>query len=90
MKCNCIKYILLVLFYSISGGIDSFAVDEKEAFVIGREIIASLNLAEHPRPSQIPQEPLYDQRDLRGLVPSTDGSTVDMYKVGYFFRCNIH
>ncbi|KAL5021537.1 hypothetical protein ScPMuIL_000692 [Solemya velum] len=66
---------------SISGGTDSFAVDEKEAFVIGREIIASLNLSDHPKPSQIFQEPLYDQLDLRGLIPGNDGSNVDMYKM---------
>jgi acetyl-CoA carboxylase carboxyltransferase component len=82
-----------------SGLADYLAVDEEDAIRIGRRIIARLNWRKQgPAPVADYAEPLYDQEDLLGIVPSdlkvpfdpreviarvVDGSDFDEFKPLY-------
>nr|WP_240963453.1 carboxyl transferase domain-containing protein [Antrihabitans stalactiti] len=83
----------------ISGLADYFAVDEQDAIRIGRSIVKRLNWRKKgPAPRAEVIEPLYDQEELVGIVPSdlkipfdpreviariVDGSDFDEFKPLY-------
>lgn len=55
----------------VSGLADYFATDELDAIRIGREIVAHLNWRKQgPAPEPEVAEPLFDEEDLLGLVPT--------------------
>ncbi|HEV7205774.1 MAG TPA: carboxyl transferase domain-containing protein [Jatrophihabitans sp.] len=82
-----------------SGLADYFAVDERDAIRLGREIIGRLNWHKQgPSPKPDPAPPLYDAEDLLGIVPTdlkvpfdprevvarlVDGSEFDEFKPLY-------
>lgn len=82
-----------------SGLADYFAVDERDALRIGRDIVARLNWRKQgPAPRADVAEPRYDEEDLLGIVPSdlkmpfdpreviarvADGSEFDEFKASY-------
>ncbi|KAK3091795.1 hypothetical protein FSP39_022676 [Pinctada imbricata] len=62
---------------SVSGCSDYFAEDEEEAFIMGRDIAATLPL--HQYCTGPAEEPLYDTQEMLGLIsPHND---IDVYKV---------
>jgi acetyl-CoA carboxylase carboxyltransferase component len=83
----------------ISGVADHFAEDDLHALAITRRILANVPARkEAPWPLREPREPLFDPRDLYGLVPRdlrtqfdireviariTDGSEFDEFKASY-------
>ena len=83
----------------VSGLSDYFAVDERDAIRIGREIMTRINWHKlGPAPALHPAPPLYDPDEILGIVPSdtkvpfdpreilartVDGSDFDEYKPLY-------
>ena len=83
----------------ISGVADYFAVDERDALRIGRQIMANLNWRKvGPGPTESPDAPLYDENELLGIAAAdfrvpvdpreilarvTDGSRFAEYKPLY-------
>ncbi|MFN2517927.1 MAG: acyl-CoA carboxylase subunit beta [Jatrophihabitantaceae bacterium] len=54
-----------------SGLADYFAMDERDAIRIGRQIVGRLNWRKHgPLPQPDPMPPLHDEDELLGLVPT--------------------
>lgn len=66
---------------SVSGCTDYYAADEYEGFQTGRDLVETLNLPGHPGPARTPEEPLYDPRDIQGLIPAQQQETMDIRKV---------
>ncbi|XP_046578138.1 probable methylcrotonoyl-CoA carboxylase beta chain, mitochondrial [Haliotis rubra] len=64
----------------VSGCTDHFAADEDEAFSMGRDIIASLNVDCASGVTREPEQPLYDSSQLPGLVAAGNKS-IDMHKI---------
>ena len=63
----------------MSGCADYYAKDEHEAFVLGRDIAATLPF--HDSYTCSADEPLYDPEELLGLIsPEND---IDIYKVDF-------
>ncbi|KAJ8305996.1 hypothetical protein KUTeg_016541 [Tegillarca granosa] len=65
---------------SVSGCTDYFAENETEAFLLGRELVAALNLTEYGGRTHKPEDPLYDPAELQGLI--SKDNNIDIYKVG--------
>jgi acyl-CoA carboxylase subunit beta len=82
-----------------SGLADYFAVDERDAIRIGRQIVSRLNWRKQgPAPKPDPEPPVHDEEELLGLVPTdlkipfdpreviariVDGSDFDEFKPLY-------
>lgn len=64
---------------SVSGCTDYFAENETEAFLLGRELVAALNLTEYGGRTHKPEDPLYDPAELQGLI--SKDNNIDIYKV---------
>lgn len=83
----------------ISGVTDHYAHDDAHALAIARRIVANLNRVKKPDATILPpEEPLYDPRDLGGIIPAdtrkpfdvrsviariVDGSKMDEWKASY-------
>jgi acetyl-CoA carboxylase carboxyltransferase component len=83
----------------VSGLADHFAVDERDALRIGRQIMSEINWRKlGPGPSHPPDAPLYDEDELLGIAAAdfrvpvdpreilarvVDGSRFGEYKPGY-------
>jgi acetyl-CoA carboxylase carboxyltransferase component len=83
----------------VSGLADHFAVDERDALRIGRQIMSEINWRKlGPGPSHAPDAPLYDEDELLGIAAAdfrvpvdpreilarvVDGSRFGEYKPGY-------
>ncbi len=66
----------------ISGLSDYFAVDERDAIRIGREIVTHLNWRKlGPGPSGRADEPLHDPEELLGIIPDDLRRPLDMREV---------
>jgi acyl-CoA carboxylase subunit beta len=64
-----------------SGLADHFAVDERDAIRIGRQIVGRLNWRKHgPTPGAV-RDPLHDEEDLLGLVPTEPMTPFDPREV---------
>ncbi|KAK7485216.1 hypothetical protein BaRGS_00023467 [Batillaria attramentaria] len=67
---------------SVSGCTDYFAPDEKSAFEMCRNIVATLNVHHNDAKGRLsPQLPLYDPEELPALIPCSDQHKLDMYQV---------
>ena len=64
----------------MSGYTDYFALDEPEAFQMGRDIVAGFNIDVPERRVDI-EEPQFSSDELPGLIPSVNQHTMDIYKV---------
>lgn len=65
-----------------SGVADHYAEDDEDALQIVREIVATLNTTKHiSLDIQPPEDPLYDQEDLYGIIPQTFRETYDVREV---------
>ena len=83
----------------VSGLADHFAIDERDAIRIGRQIMSEINWRKlGPGPSHAPDAPLYDEDELLGIAAAdfrvpvdpreilarvVDGSRFGEYKPGY-------
>jgi 3-methylcrotonyl-CoA carboxylase beta subunit len=82
----------------LSGVADHFAQDDRHALAIARRIVSNLNRAAVPPPPRESAVPLFDPRDIYGLVPTdlrtplevreviariVDGSEFDEFKTRY-------
>ena len=82
----------------LSGVADHFAEDDRHALAIARRIVGNLNRVPQPPPPREPVEPLFERRDIYGLVPAdlrtpfevreiiariVDGSELDEFKPRY-------
>ena len=68
--------------FSVSGCTDYFSETEEEAFSTGRDVVATFNIPP-VIPAESIEEPLYDPKELAGIIPVQQQHTMDMYKVGY-------
>jgi acetyl-CoA carboxylase carboxyltransferase component len=75
------EHHVLVFPFSVSGCTDYFAADEYEGFQTGRDLVETLNLHDHPGPSRVPEDPLYDPEHIQGLIPSGNSENMDIRKV---------
>ena len=66
----------------ISGVADHYAHDDQEAIAIARNIFATLNRVK-PNPTEMaePEEPLYDPKEVYGVIPSRHRKTYDVREV---------
>ncbi|KRF11865.1 acetyl-CoA carboxylase carboxyltransferase subunit [Nocardioides sp. Soil796] len=66
----------------VSGLADHFAVDERDALRIGRQIMSEINWRKHgPAPSHEPDAPLYDEDELLGIAAADFRVPVDPKEV---------
>ena len=67
----------------ISGVADHFAADDEQALVIARSIVANLGQTTKALPWALtaPEEPLYDQAELYGIVPADQRRSFDVREV---------
>lgn len=67
----------------MSGCVDHFALEEKEAFEHTRNIVSTLNfeLPEEEEEERAAEEPLYGSEQLLGLAPREYGHSLDVKMV---------
>jgi acetyl-CoA carboxylase carboxyltransferase component len=66
----------------ISGVADHYALDETEALERARDIVGRLTTRKDlPWDLEDPEEPLYDSRELRGIVPRNTRRAYDVHEV---------
>lgn len=73
-----------LLIFRVSGCVDHFASEEKDAFDCTRNIISTLNfqLPEEEEPArQRAEEPLYSSEELLGLAPRSYNYSLDVKMV---------
>lgn len=66
---------------SVSGCTDYYAADEYEGFQTGRDLVETLNLPDHPGPSRLPEDPLFDPEHIQGLIPPGNSKNIDIRKL---------
>jgi len=66
----------------ISGVADHYAQDDRHALQIARQIVANLNYVKQPQLAmREPREPLYDPKELYGIVPTDFRKPYDVHEV---------
>lgn len=74
-----------LLLFRVSGCVDHFALEEKDAYECTRNIISTLNFQlpeeEEPARRQTEEEPLYSPEELLGLAPRSYNYSLDVKMV---------
>lgn len=74
-----------LLTFRVSGCVDHFASEEKDAFDCTRNIISTLNFQlpeeEEPARQRAEEEPLYSSEELLGLAPRSYNYSLDVKMV---------
>ncbi|HVR40889.1 MAG TPA: carboxyl transferase domain-containing protein [Thermoanaerobaculia bacterium] len=66
----------------ISGVADHFAEDDHHAIAIVRNIVENLKLEKHEPPTRVePEDPLYDAKELYGVIPRDTRKSYDVHEV---------
>lgn len=65
----------------MSGCVDHFAPEEKEAFEHTRNIVSTLNFEVPEEDEQRAEEPLYDSEQLLGFAPKEYSHSLDVKMV---------
>lgn len=86
-----IKFDLNLNAFRVSGCVDHFAWEEKEAYVYTRNIISTLNFQlpeeeeeedeEKMKKRKVEEEPLYSSEELLGLAPRSYNHSLDVKMV---------
>lgn len=67
--------------FRVSGCVDHFSPEEKEAFQHTRNIMSTLNFELPEEEEPLAEEPLYDSEQLLGLAPKEYGHSLDVKMV---------
>lgn len=75
-----------LLAFRVSGCVDHFASEEKDAYDCTRNIISTLNFQlpeeeEEPARRRVEEEPLYSSEELLGLAPRSYNYSLDVKMV---------
>lgn len=71
-------------FFRVSGCVDHFAPEEKEAFERTRNIVSTLNFELPEEDEQRAEEPLYPTDELMGFAPKEYSHSLDVKMVDAF------